>query len=102
MSLEKMRKQLSAENAELAAQPVKPPADKSIYVHWEMAPIATATLRFLLDGNTDNILFWAKCDDIKLYFEGIKGKPEVGHIQVQVPCMEMFEEECPLLQEVRT
>jgi hypothetical protein len=102
MSLEKMRKQLSAENAELAAQPVKPPADKSIYVHWEMAPIATATLRFLLDGNTDNILFWAKCDDIKLYFEGIKDKPKVGHIQVQVPCIEKFEKECPLLQEVRT
>jgi hypothetical protein len=55
-----MRKLLSAENAELAAQPIKPRADTSIYAHWEMAPNATATLRFLPNWNTDNTFFWAK------------------------------------------
>jgi hypothetical protein len=102
MSLEQMRKLLTTENAELAAQAIKPHADTSIYPHWEMAPNATATIRFLPDGNTDNAFFWVERDVIKLYFQGIKGKPEVGHVQVQVPCMEMYEEECPVLQVVRT
>ena len=91
MSLERMRKLLTADNAELAAQAGKPRADTSVYPHWEMAPNATATLRFLPDGNTDNTFFWVERDVIKLYFKGIKGKPEVGHVQVQVPCMEWFE-----------
>ena len=102
MSLERMRKLLIAKDPELASQAKKPRADTSIYPHWEMATNATATLRFLPDGNTDNTFFWVERDVIKLYFQGIKGKPEVGHVQVQVPCMEMYEEECPVLQVVRT
>ena len=97
-----MLKQLTAENAELAALAIKPRADTSIYPHWEMAANATATLRFLPDGNTDNPFFWVERDVIKLYFQGMKGKPAAGHVQVQVPCMEMYEEECPVLQVVRT
>ena len=77
MSLEEMRKLLTAENSELADQAIKLREDTSIYPHWEMAPNATATLRFLPDGNTDNPFFWAERDVIKLYFQGVKGKPEV-------------------------
>jgi hypothetical protein len=102
MSLEQMRQLLTAKNPELAALAIKHRADTSIYPHWEMAPNATARLRFLPDGNTDNPFFWVERDVIKLYFQGMKGKPEVGHVQVQVPCMEMYEEECPILQVVRT
>ena len=97
MSLQEMRKLLTALNSELASQDTKPRADTSIYPHWEMATNATATLRFLPDGNTDNTFFWVERDVIKLYFQGIKGKPEVRHVQVQVPCMEMYEEVCPIL-----
>ena len=102
MSLEQMRKLLLAKNPELAALAIKSRADTSIYPHWEMATNATATLRFLPDGNNDNPFFWVERDFIKLFFQGIKGKPEVKHIQVQVPCMEMYDEECPVLQVVRT
>jgi hypothetical protein len=102
MSLERMRKLLAAENAELAVQAIKPPSNTSIYPHWRMTPNTTVTLRFLPDGNTDNTFFWVERDVIKLYFQGIKDKPEVGHVQVQVPCMEMYQEECPVLQVVRT
>ena len=102
MSLEQMRKLLIAKDPELASQAKKPRADTSIYPHWEMATNATATLRFLPDGNTDNTFIWVERDVIKLYFQGIKGKPEVGHVQVQVPCMEMYEEECTVLQVVRS
>ena len=102
MSLERMRKLLRAENAELAALAIKPRADTSIYPHWEMASNATATLRFLPDGSTNNTFFWVERDVIKLYFQRMKGKPEVGHVQIHVPCMEMYEEECPVLQVVRS
>jgi hypothetical protein len=101
MSLERMRKLLVAKNPELATLAFKPRADTSIYRHWEMALNTTAIVRFLPDGNSDNPFFWVERDMIKLPFAGIKGKPEIKHIQVMVPCMEMYKEECPVLQEVR-
>ena len=102
MSLKQMRKLLIAKDPELATQALKPRADTSIYPHWKLAPNATATVRFLPDGNTDNPFFWVERDVLKLQFHGIKGQPEVKQVQVQVPCMEMYDEECPLLQVVRT
>ena len=102
MSLEQMRKLLTATNPELATQAIKPRADTSIYPHWEMAANATSTIRFLPDANSDNPFFWVERDVIKLIFQGINGNPEIKHVQVQVPCMEMYDEECPVLQEVRT
>ena len=102
MSLEQMRKLMTAKNPELATQAIKPRADTSIYPHWEMAANATSTIRFLPDANSDNPFFWVERDVIKLIFQGIKGNPEIKHVQVQVPCMEMYDEECPVLQEVRT
>jgi len=50
MSLEQMRKLLTAENAELAAQAGKPRADTSVYPHWEMAPNAKQHFDFFLMG----------------------------------------------------
>lgn len=101
MSLEQMRKLLTAKNPELATLAMKPRADTSIYPHWEMALNATATIRFLPDGRTDNPFFWVERDMIKLPFQGVKGKPEIKHVLVQVPCMEMYNEECPVLNEIR-
>jgi hypothetical protein len=43
MSLEEMRKLLTANNPELTDLAIKPRADTSIYPHWEMAPNTTAT-----------------------------------------------------------
>ena len=102
MSLQEMRKLLTAKNSEFAAQANKPRSDTSIYPHWEMALNATATLRFLPDGNIDNPFFWVERDMVKLPFAGIKGKQEIRPLQVLVPCMQMYGEECPVLQEVQT
>jgi hypothetical protein len=102
MSLQEMRKLLTAKNPELATLVSKPRTDISIYPHWEMTLNASATLRFLPDGNTDNPFFWVERDMIKLPFAGIKGKPEIKPLQVLVPCMQMYGEECPVLREVRT
>jgi hypothetical protein len=61
-----------------------------------------ATLRFLPDGNTKNTFFWQERAMIRLPFNGIKGEMESKQVYVQVPCMEMWQETCPVLTEVRT
>ena len=102
MSLKEMRRLLTAKNPELATLASMPRANTSIYPHWEMTPNATAKLRFLPDGSSDNPFFWVERDVIKLPFRGIQGQSDIKHIHVQVPCMEMYAEECPVLQVVRT
>ena len=76
--------------------------DKSIYPHWNMEEGQSATLRFLPDGNSKNTFFWQERAMIRLPFNGIKGEMESKQVMVQVPCVEMWQEACPILAEVRT
>ena len=76
--------------------------DNSIYPHWNMEEGSSATLRFLPDGNTKNAFFWQERAMIRLPFNGIKGEMESKQVMVQVPCVEMWQEACPILAEVRT
>jgi hypothetical protein len=75
--------------------------DNSIYPFWNLKEGEEALLRFLPDGNQDNTFFWAERAMIKLPFAGIKGEAESKQITVQVPCMEMYGDTCPILTEVR-
>jgi hypothetical protein len=75
--------------------------DNSIYPFWNMQEGQTATIRFLPDGNDANTFFWTERLMIKLPFAGVKGETESRPVQVQVPCMEMYGETCPILSEVR-
>ena len=76
--------------------------DNSIYPHWNMEEGQSATLRFLPDGNSKNTFFWQERAMIRLPFNGIKGEMESKQVMVQVPCVEMWGEACPILAEVRT
>jgi hypothetical protein len=78
-------------------------SDNSIYPHWNMDEGTTATMRFLPDGNTKNEFFWVERQIIKLPFNGVKGDPNVKQVQVQIPCVEMYNDgsSCPILAEVR-
>ncbi len=76
--------------------------DKSIYPHWNMEEGQSATLRFLPDGNSKNTFFWQERAMIRLPFNGIKGEMDSKQVMVQVPCVEMWNEACPILAEVRT
>jgi hypothetical protein len=76
--------------------------DNAIYPHWNIDEGASATVRFLPDGNAKNTFFWVERAMIKLPFAGIKGEMESKQVQVQVPCVEMWGEACPILAEVRT
>jgi len=76
-------------------------SDNAIYPHWNMDEGTSATIRFLPDGNSTNTFFWVERQIIKLPFNGVKGDSAVKQIQVQVPCVEMYGDNCPILAEVR-
>jgi hypothetical protein len=76
--------------------------DNQIYPHWNMTEGTSALVRFLPDGNSSNTFFWVERQIIKLPFAGVKGEAESKQTYVQVPCVEMWNETCPILTEVRT
>jgi hypothetical protein len=76
--------------------------DNAIYPHWNMEEGSSALLRFLPDANSKNTFFWVERAMIRLPFNGIKGEMDTKQVQVQVPCVEMWGESCPILAEVRT
>ena len=75
--------------------------DNAIYPHWNMEEGKEATVRFLADGDSNNTFFWAERAMIKLPFAGVKGDTSSKPVTVNVPCMEMWNETCPILSEVR-
>jgi len=76
--------------------------DNAIYAHWNIAEGTNARIRFLPDANTKNTFFWVERAMINLPFAGVKGQPDSKPVTVQVPCVEMWGEACPILAEVRT
>jgi hypothetical protein len=99
-SLAEIRARLQA--AESNKGGVGTPGDSAIYPHWNMEEGQSATLRFLPDANTKNTFFWVERAMIRLPFAGIKGEMDSKQVMVQVPCVEMWGEACPILAEVRT
>jgi hypothetical protein len=76
-------------------------SDNSIFPHWNADEGTTSTIRFLPDASSSNTFFWIERALIKLPFNGVKGNPEAKRVEVQVPCMEMYGDACPILAEVR-
>ena len=75
--------------------------DNAIYPFWNLKESEQATVRFLPDGDKENTFFWKERLMIKLPFSGLKCDNDSRPVQVQVPCMEMYGESCPILTEVR-
>lgn len=75
--------------------------DNAIYPHWNIAEGSTSKIRFLPDGSK-NSFFWVERLMIRLPFAGIKGQADSKPVVVQVPCVEMYGDACPVLAEVRT
>ena len=99
-SLAEIRARLQAAESNKGGQ--SQGGDNAIYPHWNMDEGHSATLRFLPDGDSKNTFFWAERAMIKLPFAGVKGEMDSKQVQVQVPCVEMWGEACPILAEVRT
>ena len=91
--------------AKLAAMDSKPGGsstggDNAIYPFWNISEGTSATMRFLPDGDPNNTFFWTERQMIRLSFPGIKGG-DMKPTTVQVPCMEMWGEQCPVHNEIR-
>ena len=75
--------------------------DNAIYPHWNIAEGTNATVRFVPDADPNNTFFWIERAMIKLPFAGVKGETKSKPVTVQVHCMDMWGETCPILTEVR-
>jgi hypothetical protein len=75
--------------------------DNSIYAHWNIAEGTSASLRFLPDADEANTFFWKERQMIKIPFSGIAGQDENKKVIVQVPCVEMWGETCPVHATIR-
>jgi hypothetical protein len=100
-SLADIRARIAAQESKKTGQGNRPQSDNAIYPHWNMEEGTTATVRFLPDADSKNTFFWVERQIIKLPFNGVKGDPNVKQVQVQVPCVEMYGDNCPILAEVR-
>ena len=100
-SLAEIRARIAAQENKAQNKGSGTQSDNSIYPHWNMDEGTTATVRFLPDADSKNTFFWIERQIIKLPFNGVKGDPNVKQTVVQVPCMEMYGESCPILAEVR-
>lgn len=76
--------------------------DNAIYPHWDIPEGTNSKIRFLPDANPSNTFFWVERLMINLSFAGVKGQVDSKPVTVQVPCVEMYGEACPVLAEVRT
>jgi hypothetical protein len=99
-SLAEIRAKLQAQESK--GQGGSQGGDNGIYAHWNIQEGTTARVRFLPDANEKNSFFWVERLMIKLPFAGIKGQVDSKPTFVQVPCVEMWGEACPILSEVRT
>ena len=97
-SLAEIRAKLQAAESKTSSGP----SDNAIYPHWNINEGDTVTDRFLPDSDTNNSFFWVERNMIRLPFNGIKNQPDSKNVQVQIPCIEMWGESCPILAEVRT
>ena len=75
-------------------------SDNAIYPFWNIDEGTSTVLRFLPDSDADNTFFWVERQMIRLTFPGVIGG-ENRPVTVQVPCMEMWGDTCPVLSEVR-
>jgi hypothetical protein len=100
-SLAEIRAKLKEQESRTGGNNTQSGGDNAIYPFWNIKEGESATMRFLPDGDTENTFFWKERLIIKLPFAGVKGETDSRPVQVQVPCMEMYGEACPILQEVR-
>ena len=101
MTLAEIRAKLQAQESRSSGNS-QGGGDNAIYAHWNIPENTTSRVRFLPDANTKNSFFWVERAMIKLPFAGVKGQSDSKPIVVQVPCVEMYGEACPVLAEVRT
>lgn len=98
-NIEKMRQLLNEKYNRTENKP-KFVTDKSVFPFWNAPEGGTTTIRFLPDADESNPFFWVERQLIKLTFQGVKGEHD-REVTVQVPCMDMYNEACPITAFIR-
>lgn len=99
-SLKEIRARLQAQSDRSSGN--IPVGDYAIYAHWNIPENTLARVRFLPDADPKNTFFWIERAMIRLPFAGVEGQVDSKPVTVQVPCVEMWGDPCPILAEVRT
>lgn len=68
---------------------------------WNTPIDKTTRVRFLPDGNADNVFFWVEKQTILLPFPGVLKNNETKRVEVRVPCVEMWGETCSIIAETK-
>jgi len=71
-------------------------SNNEVYPFWNIPDGTTALVRFLPDGDENNVMFWQERQIIKLPFD-YDGKD----VEVQVPCMDMYGKKCFITEEIK-
>lgn len=100
-TLAEIRAKLQAQEAGNTRTQSSGGGDNAIFAHWNIPEGTSATLRFLPDADDTNTFFWKERQMIRLQFPGVKGQDETKPVTVQVPCVEMWGEQCPVHAEIR-
>jgi hypothetical protein len=98
VNMKELRERLKEENQK---QPYTSTNDGAGFPFWDIKAGEQAVVRFLPDADQDNGYFWKERIMINLEFDGIVGQSTNGPIKIQVPSMEMWKEDCPILKEAR-
>jgi hypothetical protein len=100
-SLAEIRAKLLAQETGSKGTKSQGTGDNAIFPHWNIPEGTSATLRFLPDADESNTFFWKERQMIRLPFSGVKGGDEHKQVVVQVPCVEMWGDTCPIHAEIR-
>jgi|TARA_R110000772_G_scaffold35031_1_gene84653 hypothetical protein len=103
-SLAEIRAKLLEQETRSSGTKSNTKSDNTVFPHWSIPDNTSASLRFLPDGDTNNPFFWLKREMIRLEFAGVKGGDESRPVTIQVPCIEMYDDEtttCPIHAELR-
>jgi hypothetical protein len=76
-------------------------SDSASFPFWNAPAGSSSLVRFLPDADPSNDFFWVERRVIRLPFSGIVGQGDSKPTFVNVPCMEMFGETCPIVTETR-
>lgn len=77
-----------------------PTGDNASFPFWNTPEGQSSVIRFLPDGDADNTFFWQERQIIKLPFQGVTGRDDQP-CEVQVPCVDMFGDQCPITAAIR-
>jgi hypothetical protein len=100
-SLQEIQAKLLAQSQKSTERsPQSSGGDNASFPFWNTPEGSSSTIRFLPDADPNNTFFWVERQIIKLPFQGVVGRDDKP-VEVQVPCVDMFGDTCPITAHIR-